>query len=62
MSENCNCGCGDHKHHAEEQSKYDFVINEYHCAMSDKEVEEKVKTLFAKSGAKPLPVSEDEAE
>lgn len=46
MSENCNCGCGDHKHHAEEQSKYDFVINEYHCAMSDKEVEEKVKKLI----------------
>ena len=46
MSENCNCGCGDHKHHAEEQSKYDFVINEYHYAMSDKEVEEKVKKLI----------------
>ena len=46
MSENCNCGCGDHKHHAEEQSKYDFVINEYSNAMSDKEVEEKVKKLI----------------
>ena len=46
MSENCNCGCGDHKHHAEEQSKYDFVISEYSNAMSDKEVEEKVKKLI----------------
>ena len=46
MSENCNCGCGDHKHHAEEQSKYDFVISEYSNAISDKEVKEKVKKLI----------------
>lgn len=45
MSENCNCGAN-HKHHAEEESKYDFVINEYCCAMSDSDVENKVKELI----------------
>ena len=46
MSENCNCGCGGHEHHAEEESKYDFIINEYKNTMSDKEIEEKVKKLI----------------
>ena len=44
MSENCNCGCG--KHHAEEESKYEFVLNEYCKAMSDDEVAAKVKQLI----------------
>ena len=48
MSENCNCGCGGHEHHAEEESKYDFIINEYKNTMSDKEIEEKVKKLISK--------------
>mgnify|MGYP003294031067 CR=1 FL=1 len=46
MSENCNCGCGGHEHHVEEESKYDFIINEYKNTMSDKEIEEKVKKLI----------------
>lgn len=46
MSENCNCGCGGHEYHAEEESKYDFIINEYKNTMSDKEIEEKVKKLI----------------
>lgn len=46
MSENCNCGCGGHEHHAEEESKYDFIINEYKNTMSDKGIEEKVKKLI----------------
>ncbi len=46
MSENCNCGCENHVHHAEEESKYDFVIAEYSNAMSDEEVADKVKRII----------------
>lgn len=46
MSENCNCGCGGHKHHAEEESKYEFVLNEYAAAASDIEVADTVKKLI----------------
>lgn len=47
MSGNCNCGCGgEHKHHIEEESKYDFVIADYSKAMSDAEVAENVKRLI----------------
>ena len=46
MSENCNCGCGGHKHHAEEESKYEFVLNEYAAAASDVEVADTVKKLI----------------
>lgn len=46
MSENCNCGCGGHTHHAEEESKYDFVLAEYGNALSDKEVAEKVEKII----------------
>ena len=46
MSENCNCGCGGHTHHAEEESKYDFVLAEYGNTLSDKEVAEKVEKII----------------
>ncbi len=46
MSENCNCGCGGHKHHAEEESKYEFVLNEYAAVASDVEVADTVKKLI----------------
>ena len=46
MSEKINCGCGEHHHHADEESKYDFVINEYCKAMSDDEVAANVKKLI----------------
>ena len=46
MSDNCNCGCDNHIHHAEEESKYDFVLAEYSNAMSDEEVAAKVKQLI----------------
>lgn len=45
MSEKCNCGCG-HEHHAEEESKYEFVLSEYTPAASDAEVAAKVKQLI----------------
>lgn len=45
MSEKCNCGCDNHVHHADEESKYEFVIAEYSNAMSDEEVAAKVKSL-----------------
>ena len=48
MSENYNCGCGEHHHHhhAEEESKYDYVLKEYTAAMSDAEVAVKVKEII----------------
>lgn len=46
MSEINNCGCGDHLHHADEESKYDFVISEYCQSMSDEEVAANVKKLI----------------
>mgnify|MGYP003305015462 CR=1 FL=1 len=46
MSEKCNCGCDNHVHHADEESKYEFVIAEYSNAMSDEEVAAKVKSLI----------------
>ncbi len=46
MSEKCNCGCTKHEHHAEEESKYEFVLNEYKPTESDAEVAEKVKQLI----------------
>lgn len=46
MSEHCNCGCGGHHHHTEEESKYDFVLNDYETAISDSEIAQKVKTLI----------------
>ena len=46
MSEKINCGCGEHHHHADEESKYDFVISEYCNAMSDDEVAANVKKLI----------------
>ena len=46
MSEKCNCGCGEHKHHIEEESKYDFVIADYAEAMSDADVAASVKKLI----------------
>ncbi len=47
MSEKCNCGCGgEHKHHIEEESKYDFVLKEYAPAQSDSEVAAEVKKLI----------------
>ena len=46
MSDNCNCGCDNHTHHANEESKYDFVIAEYSKAMTDEEVAVKVKKLI----------------
>ena len=44
MSDNCNCG--NHTHHTDEESKYDFVLAEYSKAMTDEEVAEKVKKLI----------------
>ena len=46
MSEKINCACGEHHHHADEESKYDFVISEYSKAMSDDEVAFEVKKLI----------------
>ena len=46
MSDNCNCGCDNHTHHTDEESKYDFVIAEYGKAMTDEEVAVKVKKLI----------------
>ena len=45
MSEMNNCGCGEHHHHADEESKYDFVISEYCQAMSDAEVAASVEDM-----------------
>ena len=45
MSDKCNCGCT-HEHHAEEESKYEFVLGEYTPAASDEEVASKVKQLI----------------
>ena len=45
MSENYNCSCT-HNHHAEEESKYQYVLNEYNEAMSDADVAAKVKTII----------------
>ncbi len=45
MSDKCNCGCT-HEHHAEEESKYEFVLSEYAPAASDEEVASKVKQLI----------------
>ena len=46
MSDNCNCGCENHTHHTDEESKYDFVIAEYSKAMTDEEVAKEVKRLI----------------
>lgn len=48
MSEHSNCGCNEHDHHynAEEQSKYDYVLNEYEAAPSDADVAAKVKEII----------------
>ena len=46
MSENCNCGCGSKHYHAEEESKYDFVLGEYTPAMSDADVAAEVKRII----------------
>ena len=46
MSERNNCGCGEHHHHADEESKYEFVINDYCKAISDEEGAAKVKKLI----------------
>ena len=46
MSENCNCGHGGHIHHADEESKYDFIIEEYKNTMSDEEVAQRVQALI----------------
>ena len=46
MSENCNCGCGDHKYHSEMESKYEFVLSEYSKPMSDEQVSANVKRLI----------------
>ena len=46
MSEKCNCGCDNHVHHADEESKYEFVIAKYSNAMSDEDVAAKVKSLI----------------
>ena len=48
MSENCNCGCGGHTHHAEEESKYEFVLSEYSAAESNEAVAAKVKQIEEK--------------
>lgn len=44
MSENHDCGCG--HHHAEEESKYDFVLAEYNCTLNDDEVTAAVKRII----------------
>ena len=46
MSENCNCGCGQHSHHTDEESKYEFVLADYSKSMSDEEVAANVKRLI----------------
>ena len=46
MSENCNCGCGQHSHHTDEESKYEFVLADYGKSMSDEEVAANVKRLI----------------
>ena len=46
MSEKINCGCGEHHHHTDEESKYEFVLNDYCKAMSDEDVAAKVKKLI----------------
>ena len=46
MSENCNCGCGSKHYHAEEESKYDFVLGEYTPAISDADVAAEVKRII----------------
>ena len=48
MGENCNCGCGGHTHHAEEESKYEFVLSEYSAAESNEAVAAKVKMIEEK--------------
>lgn len=48
MGENCNCGCGGHTHHAEEESKYEFVLSEYSAAESNEAVASKVKMIEEK--------------
>ena len=50
MSENCNCGHGEHIHHADEESKYDFIIEEYKNTMSDEEVAQRVQALIDEKG------------
>ena len=49
MSENCNCGCSEHSHHANEESKYDFVLSDYSKAMSDADVSANVKNIIEKA-------------
>ncbi len=44
MSENHDCGCG--HHHAEEESKYDFVLAEYNCTPNEEEVAATVKRII----------------
>ena len=44
MSENHDCGCG--HHHAEEESKYDFVLAEYNCTPYEEEVAAAVKRII----------------
>ena len=44
MSENHDCGCG--HHHADAESKYDFVLSEYNCTVSDQEVAAAVKSII----------------
>ena len=44
MSENHDCGCG--HHHAEEESKYDFVLAEYNCTPNEEEVAAAVKRII----------------
>ena len=46
MGEHCNCGCGENQHHAEEESRYDYVLAEYTPAMNDEDVASKVKQLI----------------
>ncbi|MBR2638491.1 MAG: deoxyribose-phosphate aldolase [Bacteroidaceae bacterium] len=46
MNKESNCGCS--HHHAEEESKYTFVLNDYAQALDDSLVEVKVKELLNK--------------
>ena len=46
MSENCNCGHGEHIHNADEESKNDFIIEEYKNTMRDEEVAQRVQALI----------------
>ena len=55
MSNNCNCGCGEHHHHVEEESKYNFVLNDFAPAQSDAEVESAVKELVKKANVYNTP-------